>query len=1299
MCRAGGAGSRGPGRPREPGHVLFVRRRRREVPGPGRLSGGRPGGSTASAWPPAQAGTGVGAGITGGLGAGTPGRSSAVPPSSLPHEPRRPDHAATPSLSLPWAGSRGLGLRFLTRPLGSELLPSCPGTHQPCPPSRALPGKAAEGFPHSPSWCGQAPKVGWGFPYEGRWQPELIQPPWSGARTPAEEGESLGKHGWGLCESGGEGSALQRQGDQPGRQVCGQHAGLHYLHHQSQTEQGCPQKLHLRLLVLVTHLGEVAGAEDPQFASQQQVYRDIGEEMLLHAFEGYNVCIFAYGQTGAGKSYTMMGRQEPGQQGIVPQLCEDLFSRVNKNESAQLSYSVEVSYMEIYCERVRDLLNPKSRGSLRVREHPILGPYVQDLSKLAVTSYADIADLMDCGNKARTVAATNMNETSSRSHAVFTIVFTQRCHDQLTGLDSEKVSKISLVDLAGSERADSSGARGMRLKEGANINKSLTTLGKVISALADLQSKKRKSDFIPYRDSVLTWLLKENLGGNSRTAMIAALSPADINYEETLSTLRYADRTKQIRCNAVINEDPNARLIRELQEEVARLRELLLAQGLSASALGGLKADEGGSGGALPAVSSPPALASPSHPPVHNGELEPSFSPSAEPQIGPEEAMERLQETEKIIAELNETWEEKLRKTEALRMEREALLAEMGVAVREDGGTVGVFSPKKTPHLVNLNEDPLMSECLLYHIKDGITRVGQVDVDIKLTGQFIREQHCVFQSSPQPDGEVVVTLEPCEGAETYVNGRLVTEPLVLKSGNRIVMGKNHVFRFNHPEQARLERERGVPPPPGPPSEPVDWNFAQKELLEQQGIDIKLEMEKRLQDLENQYRKEKEEADLLLEQQRLYADSDSGDDSDKRSCEESWRLISSLREQLPPTTVQTIVKRCGLPSSGKRRAPRRVYQIPQRRRLQGKDPRWATMADLKMQAVKEICYEVALADFRHGRAEIEALAALKMRELCRTYGKPEGPGEAWRAVARDVWDTVGEEEAGGGGGEEGARGAEVEDLRAHIDKLTGILQEVKLQNSSKDRELQALRDRMLRMERVIPLTQDNDDENEEAREAAWAASPGTEAAEEEAPGERASPAPARPPSPPLSSWERVSRLMEEDPAFRRGRLRWLKQEQLRLQGLQGAGGRGGGLRRPPARFVPPHDCKLRFPFKSNPQHRESWPGAAAGEAPAPPQPPEEVVPPPAAPARRPPSPRRSHRPRRNSLDGGGRSRGGGSAQPEPQHFQPKKHNYYPQQPQPYPAQRPPGPRYPPYTTPPRMRRQRSAPDLKESSAAV
>ncbi|XP_043532163.1 kinesin-like protein KIF1B isoform X18 [Chiloscyllium plagiosum] len=598
-------------------------------------------------------------------------------------------------------------------------------------------------------------------------------------------------------------------------------------------------------------------AEDPAFASQHQVYNDIGKEMLQHSFEGYNVCIFAYGQTGAGKSYTMMGKQDKDHQGIIPQLCEELFEKINDNSNSDVSYSVEVSYMEIYCERVRDLLNPKTKGNLRVREHPLLGPYVEDLSKLAVTSYTDIADLMDAGNKARTVAATNMNETSSRSHAVFTIVFTQKKHDAETDLCTEKVSKISLVDLAGSERADSTGAKGTRLKEGANINKSLTTLGKVISALAEVSKKKKKSDFIPYRDSVLTWLLRENLGGNSRTAMVAALSPADINYDETLSTLRYADRAKQIKCNAVINEDPNAKLIRELKDEVTRLKDLLCSQGLGDildTPVGTLTASPSSS-----SLNSQPGIQSVT-----------SLQERIMSTPGGEEAIERLKESEKIIAELNETWEEKLRKTEAIRMEREALLAEMGVAIREDGGTLGVFSPKKTPHLVNLNEDPLMSECLLYYIKDGITRVGQADAqrrqDIVLSGAHIREEHCSFRSDKNPNGEVIVTLVPCEGSETYVNGKRVANPVKLRSGNRIIMGKNHVFRFNHPEQARAEREKT--PSAETPVEPVDWAFAQRELLEKQGIDMKQEMEKRLQEMEILYKKEKEEADLLLEQQRL-----------------------------------------------------------------------------------------------------------------------------------------------------------------------------------------------------------------------------------------------------------------------------------------------------------------------------------------------------------------------------------------------------------------------------------------------
>uniref|UniRef100_A0A1I8MI88 Kinesin-like protein unc-104 n=1 Tax=Musca domestica TaxID=7370 RepID=A0A1I8MI88_MUSDO len=607
--------------------------------------------------------------------------------------------------------------------------------------------------------------------------------------------------------------------------------------------------------------------KDPCFSTQAMVYKDIGEEMLQHSFDGYNVCIFAYGQTGAGKSYTMMGKQEEHQEGIIPMICKDLFRRIAATESDDLKYSVEVSYMEIYCERVRDLLNPKNKGNLRVREHPLLGPYVEDLSKLAVTSYQDIHDLIDEGNKARTVAATNMNETSSRSHAVFTIFFTQQRHDAMTDLNTEKVSKISLVDLAGSERADSTGAKGTRLKEGANINKSLTTLGKVISALAEIASKNKKSkkaDFIPYRDSVLTWLLRENLGGNSKTAMIAAISPADINYDETLSTLRYADRAKAIVCKAVVNEDANAKLIRELKEEIQKLRDLLKAEGIEVQEgpdgkvvcekrdtnKDEIKNGGGNNGGGT--IKSPINR-------NRNGSTA-------------EMAVDQLQASEKLIAELNETWEEKLKRTEEIRLQREAVFAEMGVAVKEDGMTVGVFSPKKTPHLVNLNEDPNLSECLLYYIKDGITRLGtheaNVPQDIQLCGSHILKEHCTFENRNN-----VVTLIPHKDALVYLNGRQMVEPQVLRTGSRVILGKNHVFRFTNPEQAREIREKIVENAENEnenekcDTQEVDWNFAQCELLEKQGIDLKAEMKKRLDVLEEQYKREKLQADQEFEEQR------------------------------------------------------------------------------------------------------------------------------------------------------------------------------------------------------------------------------------------------------------------------------------------------------------------------------------------------------------------------------------------------------------------------------------------------
>ncbi|VDN25393.1 unnamed protein product [Gongylonema pulchrum] len=276
------------------------------------------------------------------------------------------------------------------------------------------------------------------------------------------------------------------------------------------------------------------------FSDQQEVFERIGSSVLSNAFEGYNACIFAYGQTGSGKSYTMMGTVE--NPGIIPRLCCSIFKKIDELSSATLAFKVEVSYLEIYNEKVRDLLDPrKTSKNLKVREHKVLGPTVDGLSVLAVSSYEQVASLMEEGNKSRTVAATNMNTESSRSHAVFNIRLTQALTDLENSFTGEKMSKISLVDLAGSERAQKTGAVGKRLEEGGSINKSLTTLGMVISALAErsCSSAGSKAKFIPYRDSVLTWLLKDSLGGNSRTVMVATISPAADNYEETLSTLRY----------------------------------------------------------------------------------------------------------------------------------------------------------------------------------------------------------------------------------------------------------------------------------------------------------------------------------------------------------------------------------------------------------------------------------------------------------------------------------------------------------------------------------------------------------------------------------------------------------------------------------------------------------------------------------------------------------------------------------------------------------------------------------------
>ncbi|XP_078227540.1 kinesin-like protein KIF16B isoform X23 [Callithrix jacchus] len=499
-----------------------------------------------------------------------------------------------------------------------------------------------------------------------------------------------------------------------------------------------------------------ADTKSPDYVSQEMVFKTLGTDVVKSAFEGYNACVFAYGQTGSGKSYTMMGNS--GDSGLIPRICEGLFSRINETTKwDEASFRTEVSYLEIYNEHVRDLLRRKSSKTfnLRVREHPKEGPYVEDLSKHLVQNYGDVEELMDAGNINRTTAATGMNDVSSRSHAIFTIKFTQAKFD--SEMPCETVSKIHLVDLAGSERADATGATGVRLKEGGNINKSLVTLGNVISALADLSQDaanplaKKKQVFVPYRDSVLTWLLKDSLGGNSKTIMIATISPADVNYGETLSTLRYANRAKNIINKPTINEDANVKLIRELRAEIARLK-TLLAQGNQIALL-----------------DSPTALS----------------------------MEEKLQQNEARVQELTKEWTNKWNETQNI-------LKEQTLALRKEG--IGVVLDSELPHLIGIDDDLLSTGIILYHLKEGQTYVGREDAsteqDIVLHGLDLESEHCIFENTGG-----TVTLIPLSGSQCSVNGVQIMEATHLNQGAVILLGRTNMFRFNHPKEAAKLREK------------------------------------------------------------------------------------------------------------------------------------------------------------------------------------------------------------------------------------------------------------------------------------------------------------------------------------------------------------------------------------------------------------------------------------------------------------------------------------------------------------
>uniref|UniRef100_A0A8C2BKU0 Kinesin-like protein n=1 Tax=Cyprinus carpio TaxID=7962 RepID=A0A8C2BKU0_CYPCA len=310
-------------------------------------------------------------------------------------------------------------------------------------------------------------------------------------------------------------------------------------------------------------------------SQQNELYDYACRPLIDSVLLGFNGTIFAYGQTGTGKTYTMEGvPTDPERRGVIPNSFQHIFTHISRSQNQQ--YLVRVSYIEIYQEEIRDLLCKDNNKKLELKENHELGVYVKGLSSVVTKNIKEIEHVMNLGNQSRSVGFTNMNEHSSRSHAIF--VITIECSEMgIDGEDHIRVGKLNMVDLAGSERQSKTGVQGQRFKEAAKINLSLSALGNVISALVD-----GKSTHVPYRDSKLTRLLQDSLGGNSKTVMVATIGPAACHYDETLTTLRYSNRAKNIRNKPKINEDPKDALLREFQEEIARLKAQLEERGMLA---------------------------------------------------------------------------------------------------------------------------------------------------------------------------------------------------------------------------------------------------------------------------------------------------------------------------------------------------------------------------------------------------------------------------------------------------------------------------------------------------------------------------------------------------------------------------------------------------------------------------------------------------------------------------------------------------------------------------------------------
>jgi len=492
-------------------------------------------------------------------------------------------------------------------------------------------------------------------------------------------------------------------------------------------------------------------SEDPSItATQKTVWEAVGRPIVEAAWDGYNSTIFAYGQTGSGKSHTMVGFDHTDK-GIIPNACEQIFQMI-KNNDKDITFRVECSMLEIYNERIRDLLVPFSRSEklkegLKLRESPSLGVVVEGLKSSPVSSYEQIEHLMAEGTRNRTIAATNMNATSSRAHTCFMVKITQTrivkdMHGEVIRINSlsskevkvtERTSIINLVDLAGSERQKRSGAAGDRLKEAGAINRSLSALGNVISALASnnkassstMTSTTKEKKHVPYRDSTLTFLLRDSLGGNARTTMLAACSPADNNFDETFGTLRYAERAKSIKNRPIINEGIDEKLVRELKTEVEELRKELAQAKKSTFS----KDTEEVEGGGRRRRNDDEFLETEKimmRKAVEKELKELEYKIRCEYEekfqaLGIEKGLSKntfLNNSSSNISKENDSQVMIDSAWEARQAETDALINERSSEIRNRNDI------KEEPHFSNLNEDPALSNVLTFPIKEGLNILG-----------------------------------------------------------------------------------------------------------------------------------------------------------------------------------------------------------------------------------------------------------------------------------------------------------------------------------------------------------------------------------------------------------------------------------------------------------------------------------------------------------------------------------------------------------------------------------------------